>query len=244
MQITVKSSSITLNSISQMAVKRISTQIITTKKWFVSSKSLPQNTEVALCNQIVRIYKHQLFRTPDYTFAIEIGEDFNTPISPSSILAAKGAELIFSPAASCETAGKYDILKEQCKQQSARSISGRVYSSCGYGESSGDTVFAGNAFIAENGKILNKSTRFSTESQLVVSEIDVEKLRFRRMGNTTFADTSAEYNNFDVHETFINKKANTLACLTREISPSSRALILRRSRRPPSASRVQTSLTL
>ena len=190
------------------------------KRWFVSSKSLPQNTEVALCNQIVRIYKHQLFRTPDYTFAIEIGEDFNTPISPSSILAAKGAELIFSPAASCETAGKYDSLKEQCKQHSARLISGHIYSSCGYGESSGDTIFAGNAFIAENGKIINKSKRFSTESQLVISEIDVEKLRFRRMNSTTFCETSEEYNNLEADETFIAKKANTPTCLTRKINPS------------------------
>ena len=192
----------------------------TEKRWFASSKALPENATVTLCNQTVNIYKQQIFRTHDYTFAIEIGEDINAAVSPGSILAVKGAELIFSPSASYETAGKYDFLKEQCKQQSARSISGYIYSGCGYGESSGDTVFAGNALIAENGKIINSSKRFSTESQLVISEIDVEKLRFRRMSNTTFGDTSAEYNNLEVHETFIDKKANTLTALTRKINPS------------------------
>ena len=192
----------------------------TEKRWFVSSKSLPQNAKVTLCNKTASIYKHQLFHTPDYTFAIEIGEDFNAPLSPGSILSTKGAELIFTPAASYETAGKYNSLIEQCKQHSARLISGHVYSSCGYGESSGDTIFAGNAFITENGEITNNSKRFSTESQLVISEIDVEKLRFRRMNNTTFSETSEEYNNLEVYETFIGKKANTLNCLTRKINPS------------------------
>ncbi|MBQ5663125.1 MAG: NAD(+) synthase, partial [Bacteroidaceae bacterium] len=192
----------------------------TEKRWFTSSKALPENAKVTLCDQVVSIYKNQLFRTPDYTFAIEIGEDFNAPVSPGTILAAKGAELIFSPSAIYESAGKNNILQEQCKQQSARTISGYIYSSCGYGESSGDTVFAGNALIAENGKIISNSKRFSTESQLVVSEIDVEKLRFRRMSNTTFGETIEEYKNSEIHETFINKKAIPVATLTRGINPT------------------------
>lgn len=192
----------------------------TEKRWFVSSKTLPDNAKTTLCNQTVSIHKHLLFRTPDYTFAIEMGEEFNAPIPPSSILTAKGAELIFSPSASFEAAGKYDTLKEMCKQQSRRSTSGYIYSGCGYGESSGDTVFAGNAFIIENGKILEKSRRFSTENQIIISEIDVEKLRYRRMNNTSFGETGEEYNNSDIHEIFINKKATPIARLTRKISPT------------------------
>lgn len=192
----------------------------TEKRWFTSSKALPENARITLCNQTVSIYKQQLFRTPDYTFAIEIGEDFNAPLSPSSIIAAKGAELIFSPAASYETAGKYGSLKEQCKQHSARLISGHIYSSCGYGESSGDTVFAGNAFIAENGTIINNSKRFSTESQLIISEIDVEKLRFCRMNNTAFCETSEEYKDVELSEVLIDKKANELLSLTRKMCPT------------------------
>ena len=192
----------------------------TEKRWFTSSKFLPENAQITLCGQTVNIYESQLFRTPNYTFAIEIGEDLNATIPPSSILTAKGAELIFAPSASAETTGKHNSIKEQCKQQSMRSISGYIYSGCGYGESSGDIVFTGNAFIAENGNIIDKSKRFSTESQLIISEIDVEKLRFRRMSNNTFSETSEEYKNFKIHETFIDKKANTITRLTRKINPS------------------------
>ncbi len=192
----------------------------TERRWFLSSKALPENANVLLCGRTVNIYKYQLFRTDDYAFAIEVGEDFNALVSPGSIMAVRGAEVVFVPSAACETAGGYDYIKGQCCRQSARAISGYVYASCGYGESSGDAVFAGNAFVAENGEIVNRGARFSMESQLVVSEIDVEKLRFRRMGNTTFGETAEEYNNIDVHETYIAKKANYLDSLSREISPA------------------------
>ena len=96
-------------------------------------------------------------------------------------------------------------------------MAGDVYSACGYGESSGDTVFAGNAFIAENGKMIEKGERFSKNGQLLISEIDVEKLRFRRMNNSTFGEICEEFKDVDVRETFIDKKANELATLTRKI---------------------------
>ncbi len=190
------------------------------KRWFTSSKALPVNAQVILCGQRIAVYENQLFRTPDYAFAIAMGEDFDAPVSRASILATKGAELIFVPAASSETAGKYDSLVAACKQESARSISGCVYSSCGYGESSGDTVFGGNAFVVENGKMINRNERFSMEGGLVVSEVDVEKLRFRRLSNTTFGEISEESKEFEVHEIFINKNANALAQLTREVCPT------------------------
>ncbi|MBQ5706578.1 MAG: NAD(+) synthase [Bacteroidaceae bacterium] len=187
------------------------------KRWFVSSRALSKDAGVTLCGQSVALHKNQIFRTRDYAFAIEMGEDFCAPVPASSLLTAKGAELVFVPAASSETAGKYDSLVESFKQQSARAMAGYVYSACGYGESSGDTVFAGNAFIAENGKMIEKGERFSKNGQLLISEIDVEKLRFRRMNNSTFGEICEEYKDVDVRETFIDKKANELATLTRKI---------------------------
>ena len=71
-------------------------------------------------------------------------------------------------------------------QQSARCLSGYVFSSCGFGESTTDVVFAGNALIYENGSLLAKNDRFSFDEQLVISEIDVDRLRTERQMNTTF----------------------------------------------------------
>jgi NAD+ synthase (glutamine-hydrolysing) len=47
-------------------------------------------------------------------------------------------------------------------------------------------VFAGNASIVENGAVLAESERFALEGQLIVSEIDVERLNGDRMRNTGF----------------------------------------------------------
>ena len=55
------------------------------------------------------------------------------------------------------------------------------------GESTTDVVFAGNGLIYENGTLLAESERFSFKEQLVISEIDVERLRGERLTNTTFA---------------------------------------------------------
>ena len=68
-----------------------------------------------------------------------------------------------------------------------RWLAGYVYSSCGFGESTTDLVFAGNGLIYENGSELAHNDRFSFEAQIVISEIDVARLRSERRQNTTFA---------------------------------------------------------
>jgi NAD+ synthase (glutamine-hydrolysing) len=55
-------------------------------------------------------------------------------------------------------------------------------------------VFAGKGFVLENGQILAEGKRFAMREQLVVSEIDVERLRAERRVNTTFAANVATIN--------------------------------------------------
>ena len=57
----------------------------------------------------------------------------------------------------------------------------------GYGESSTDLVFGGNGLIVESGRMLRRTERFSTEEQLIVADIDTEKLLNSRRRTTTFA---------------------------------------------------------
>ena len=83
----------------------------------------------------------------------------------------QGANLIFNLSASNELIGKHAYLRSLICQQSARCIAGYVFSSCGFGESTTDVVFAGNGLIYENGTLLAQSERFSMEEQLVVSEL-------------------------------------------------------------------------
>ena len=65
-------------------------------------------------------------------------------------------------------------------------MAGYIYSSCGFGESTTDLVFAGNALIYENGSLLAQNERFDFEEQIIISEIDIERLRAERRTNTTF----------------------------------------------------------
>jgi NAD+ synthase (glutamine-hydrolysing) len=156
------------------------------KRWFTSGMQLiGKNTK--LCGKEVPIDSHLLFRTPKVTFAIELCEDVWATIPPSSFSALQGAEIIFNLSASNECIGKHNYLCSLISQQSARCIAGYVYSSCGFGESTTDVVFAGNALIYENGTLLAASKRFCFEEQMVTTDIDVERIRSERRKNTTFA---------------------------------------------------------
>ena len=156
------------------------------QRWFTSALQVTE-TNVRLCGQIIPMGTNLLFETSDTIFGIEICEDLWSTIPPSSTLALQGAEIIFNLSADNEGIGKNNYLRSLISQQSARCISGYVFSSCGFGESTTDVVFAGNGLIYENGNQLAHNERFSFEEQLVISEIDVEYLRAERRVNTTFA---------------------------------------------------------
>ena len=156
------------------------------QRWFVSADAYPNTMTVRLCGQVVSCSSQLLFDTPDVCFGIEICEDVWAPVPPSSYLALQGAEVIFNLSADTENISKHQYLCSLLAQQSARCLSGYVFSSCGFGESTTDVVFAGNALIYENGSLLAKNDRFSFDEQLVISEIDVDRLRTERQMNTTF----------------------------------------------------------
>jgi len=157
------------------------------KRWFASATDL-QPQEIYLAGSPVRVSPEPVvFQTCDgVRFGVEICEDVWAPLPPSNQLALAGADIIFNLSASDELIGKHGYLRSLLCQQSARTMSGYVYSSCGYGESTQDLVFGGNAIIIENGTILAHSKRFSMESQLVTQQVDIERLRAERQNNTTF----------------------------------------------------------
>ena len=101
-------------------------------------------------------------------------------------MAPDGAELILCPAAMPALAEKYQYTRALVAQQSARTMTAYVYASAGFGESTTDLVFAGEAIIAENGKVLAEGERFSIEEQLIIRDIDVDLLRSERRRSTTF----------------------------------------------------------
>lgn len=159
------------------------------KRWFASAQDLRETT--------VRFAGHRITVTPDpqifitsegVQFGVENCEDVWAPAPPSNKLALAGAELIFNLSASDELSGKHTYLKSLLAQQSARTITGYIYSSCGFGESTQDVVFGGNALIYENGSLIAEGERFALEPQMRIAQIDIEKLRSERRTNSTYVN--------------------------------------------------------
>ena len=157
------------------------------KRWFASAQDL-NPTDIYLAGSPVHVSSEPiLFTTGDgVKFGVEICEDVWAPIPPSNNLALAGADIVFNLSASDELIGKHDYLRGLLAQQSARTISGYVYASCGFGESTQDVVYGGNAMIFENGRILAEGERFSFQPQIQIGQIDIEQLRTERRQNTTF----------------------------------------------------------
>lgn len=159
------------------------------KRWFASSQDLEAKEIVFAGQRIVVSPEPTLIRTHDgILFGVEICEDVWAPDPPSNYLALAGADLIFNLSASDELIGKHDYLKGLLAQQSARTITGYVYSGCGFGESTQDVVYGGNAMIFENGQLLEEAERFSLKPQLKIAQIDVERLRNERRSNSTYVN--------------------------------------------------------
>ena len=157
------------------------------KRWFSSAVQAPVD-EISLAGQTVPFGTDLLFACGSVVVAVEICEDLWAPVPPSSLSALAGANIILNLSASNEVVTKHTYLQQLIAQQSARCCAGYVYASAGFGESSTDVVFAGNGLIAENGKWLAQSKRFDLQEQLVISDIDVQRLQTERRLRTSFTD--------------------------------------------------------
>ncbi|MBP3679442.1 MAG: NAD(+) synthase [Bacteroidaceae bacterium] len=159
-------------------------------RWFAPASAIKE-ANIRLCGQNVPCGTSLLFDTTETCFGVEISEDVWAPVPPSSTLTLKGAEIVFNLSACTESIGKHTYLQALLAQQSARCLCGYVFSSCGFGESTTDVVFGGNGLIYENGMLLASSERFSLKEQLIISEIDVDRIRNERRTNTIFMSNVA-----------------------------------------------------
>lgn len=162
------------------------------KRWFASAAPNVYS-EVSLCGQCVPMGNDLLFKCGNIVVAAEICEDLWTVVPPSSHAALAGANVIVNLSASNEVIGKHGYLCDLVKQQSARCVAAYVYSSAGFGESSTDLVFAGNAMIAENGSFIACSERFAMNARMAIADVDIDKINHDRQMTTSYADCM--YNN-------------------------------------------------
>ena len=143
--------------------------------------------EIRYAGQRCNISPNMLFGIGHCTFAIEIGNDIWAPVPPSSFHVLQGAQLIVNPAAGTEVLLRNSYRKVLLEQHSAKTFSGYIHTSAGFGESTQDGVFAGAASIWENGCLIAENERFSTSSSLTIADIDVEKIEGLRRSAPSFS---------------------------------------------------------
>jgi len=175
-------------------------------RWFSSSTDARSHT-IELANQEVPFGIDILFRLKGIASAIigvEICEDLWVPLAPHESQSLAGATVLINLSASNEILGKADWRRIMVSSESGRCSAAYCYVSSGIGESSNDVVYSGHAIIAENGTILRESERLSPDPQLIVSDIDLERLAHDRRVLTSFRDMATQVKTYRVVETEVS----------------------------------------
>jgi NAD+ synthase (glutamine-hydrolysing) len=136
--------------------------------------------------------EHLLFHCEEekrLTFFVEICEDLWVPIPPSCRAALAGATVLLNLSASNITIAKDEYRHSLVANQSARCLAAYLYTAAGTGESSTDLAWDGHAMVYENGSLVAESKRFCYESQLIVAELDLERLGQERMRQNSFGQS-------------------------------------------------------
>ena len=162
-----------------------SADCLTVDSLFASELGFEEDYEIPIGNNLIFEFGG------DVNIALEICEDMWAPVSIGTLHAINGAEIIINLSAGSELTGKRAQRRTLVSSLSARNISGYVYVSAGEGESTTDSAFPGHSLICETGKIIAENEKQFEEDYILVSEIDVEKIRADRAKVKTFADTKA-----------------------------------------------------
>ena len=103
-------------------------------------------------------------------------EDLWVPFAPHEFQSIAGANILLNLSASNEVLGKDNWRRTMVSSESGRCMAAYCYVSSSVGESSNDIVFGGHTIIAENGVILEESPRLCLENELLIRDVDIERL--------------------------------------------------------------------
>jgi NAD+ synthase (glutamine-hydrolysing) len=159
-------------------------------RWFAAAATA-RSREVLLGGERVPFGTDFLLDATDvdgFVLGVEICEDLWVPVPPSSYQALDGATVLVNLSASNEVIGKANYRRQLVVNQSGRCIAAYIYVSCGVWESTTDVVFGGHCLIAENGTLLAESRRFQREETLLVSDVDLDRLRTDRLRTNSFGE--------------------------------------------------------
>ena len=164
------------------------------KRWFApAAEELHDGAGVRVGGDLVGFGTRLLFHAenrPGFVFGVEICEDYWAPLPPSTRQAMAGARILTNLSASNVVIGKADERALLCASQSSRAVAAYVFAAAGWGESTTDLAWDGQASIHEMGACLASGARFSMESHLTIADVDVERIGLERLRTGTFADSA------------------------------------------------------
>jgi NAD+ synthase (glutamine-hydrolysing) len=162
------------------------------KRWFsAASPELYSGSGCNLAGDCTGFGANLIFSVegrPGFVFGVEICEDYWAPLPPSTRQALAGARILLNLSASNVVIGKSDDRAMLSSSQSARAMAAYVFTASGWGESTTDLAWDGQATIHELGAQLAEGERFSMQGHLTIADIDVERIGQERQRTGTFAD--------------------------------------------------------
>ncbi len=178
------------------------------KRWFTSSADALCDTisSVAYTGEaeeyMIPVGADLIYNVGGVRFGVEICEDLFAAFTPSVRLAQGGAEMILNLSASNETIGKKALRRRLVSDKSLELISAYVYASAGAGESTTDLCFSGHGIISLCGRVLAENKDVCDNDYMLVTDVDLGRVRADRLKNKTYGDSSA-YLSLPVREIMI-----------------------------------------
>ena len=161
------------------------------KRQFRAARDLVSE-EVRLLGETVPFTPDVVFAcrdVPGFVLGVEICEDLWTPVPPSTYTALAGATVLANLSASNITIGKDEYRRMLCEAQSGRAIAAYLYTAAGLCESTTDMAWDGQALIYENGQLLRESERFADQPELIVADLDLDRILSDRMITSSYGDS-------------------------------------------------------
>ena len=157
-------------------------------RWFASGAELSchDSLEIRYAGHNCIISPDQLFKIGSRTVAIELGHDLWSPVSPSTYASLAGAQVVVNLSADNETASRNQLRKDVICNTSLKNNCAYIYCSCGFGESTQDLVYAGAAYVYENGAMIAEKERYCTESSMIIADVDTALVDTQRQKNNCF----------------------------------------------------------
>lgn len=127
-----------------------------------------------------------IFSCGGLVFGVAGEKELLSPFSSAATLCAVGAAVIAHLSAQAETVYSDAHRMEQLAVLSRQLCCAIVHAGAGFGESTMDAVFAGDACVMEMGDLLARAPRFEREGVQCFADVDNARVRFQRRKTSVY----------------------------------------------------------